>query len=162
MLQITTSKWNWFVELIAAFLVFLFIYTAINKLVDIERFRTVLSSSPYLKQIASPISWLMPITELLICLLLFIPMSRAIGLLCSFILMGIFSLYVGLMILFSTSLPCSCGGVIQKMTWPQHLIFNICISLLSLLGWKIKRNLNKNFIAINRQSRTPVQNSRQL
>lgn len=156
MLQITLPKWNWLAELIAALLIFLFIYTALNKLMEIEVFRTILSTSPFLSQIASLLSWLLPITELSICVLLFIPTYREIGLLSSFILMGIFSFYVGLMLLYSTNLPCSCGGVVQKMTWSQHLLFNICFSFLSLLGWKIKRNFNKNFIAINRISRTPV------
>lgn len=156
MLQITASKWNWLAELIAALLIFLFMYTAINKLIDIKDFKTVLSASPYLKQYASVLSWAIPIAELFICVLLFIPRFRRIGLLCSSILMGMFSLYVAVMIFFSSSLPCSCGGVIAKMNWSQHLIFNIGFFLLSFLGWKVKQTLNKNFIAINRISRTPV------
>jgi hypothetical protein len=48
--------------------------------------------------------------------------------------MTAFTLYIGYMVSFAEKLPCSCGGVISKMTWNQHLVFNIFFTLLSLLG----------------------------
>jgi len=38
------------------------------------------------------------------------------------------------MLAFAPKLPCSCGGVIQKMTWGQHVIFNLFFTLLALVG----------------------------
>jgi putative oxidoreductase len=150
------AKRNWLPDLIAAVLIFLFVYTAINKLMNIESFEAVISKSPIIHQNASLISWLVPLGELIISLLLLIPVFREYGFLFSSILMGIFTLYVAYMLLFIPTLPCSCGGVIQKMNWTQHLIFNIFFFFLSFFGWRIKRSLDKDFIAINRTSRIPV------
>ena len=140
MIQITSLKLNWLAELTAALLILLFMYTAINKLIDIDNFNNTLMGSPYLRSNAAVLSLAIPITEILISILLFIPGSRSVGLLYSSVLMCIFSLYVGFMILFSNgSLPCSCGGIIQQMSWNQHLIFNILFTLLSLVAWRIKK-----------------------
>jgi putative oxidoreductase len=149
------AKRNWLSDLIAAMLIFLFVYTAINKLMDIESFRAVISKSPIIHQNANLLSWLIPSVELIISLLLLIPVFREYAFLFSSILMGIFTVYVAYMLTFIPKLPCSCGGVIQQMNWTQHLIFNIFFFLLSILGWKIKRAFDKDFIAINRTSRTP-------
>ena len=46
--------------------------------------------------------------------------------------MTIFTLYIGYMVAFVPKLPCSCGGIIQKMSWNQHLIFNVGFILLGV------------------------------
>jgi hypothetical protein len=143
-------------DVVASLLIFLFVFTAISKLLNIENFKVIISRSPLLHEVAGFVSFAVPITELVISLLLFLPHYRKGALLLSSILMAAFTLYIGYMLSFTPDLPCSCGGVIQQMTWPQHLIFNIVFFLLSLLAWKIKNNFNKDFIAINRQSRIPV------
>jgi hypothetical protein len=35
---------------------------------------------------------------------------------------------------FSDNVPCSCGGVLQTMSWNQHMVFNIVFILLALTG----------------------------
>jgi putative oxidoreductase len=156
MIAMPGLKLNWFSDVMATFLIFLFMYTAINKFIDLKSFETTLSLSPYLKKTSSFLAWFIPISEVLICILLFIPRYRKVGLLFATILMGIFALYIGFIISFSKSLPCTCGGVIEKMSWSQHLIFNIGVFSLSLLAWKLKQTSTKNIIAIIRESRTPV------
>jgi len=143
-------------DFIAAVLIFLFVYTAINKLMDIDNFKVLISESPILSQNAGLLSWFIPAAELVASLLLFLPFSREYGFLFSSILMAIFTLYVAYMLLFTPNLPCSCGGVIKQMSWTQHFIFNIIFFFQSIIGWRINRNLNKDFIAINRLSRIPV------
>jgi len=149
-------KRNWLTDLLAAILIFLFVYTATNKLVGIDKFRSVIVRSPIIHENANLLSWFVPISELLTSLLLFFRWSRKYGFLVSAVIMGVFTLYIAYMILFSLHLPCSCGGVIAKMSCTQHLIFNIIFFFLSILGWRITRTMNKDFIAINRHSRTPV------
>jgi len=157
----TYLKQNLFPDAVSFFLVFLFVYTAINKLIDIKSFETTLSLSPYLRSIAPLLAWSIPIIELLISSLLFFPPFRKLGLFLGWILMGLFSFYVGFMITVSKGLPCTCGGVIDKMSSSQHLIFNIGVFIISVFAWKFKQLTNKNIIAIIRESRTPVPNSRQ-
>jgi len=150
-------KYRRLVDFIAAVLIFLFVYTATSKLFTFDQFKAVISASPLLGEHAGLLSWLVPSAELVVSLLLFLSFSREYGFLFSSILMGVFSLYIAYMLLFSPDpLPCSCGGVLKQMSWSQHLIFNIIFFLLSVFGWRITRSLNKDFIAINRQSRIPV------
>jgi hypothetical protein len=147
---------SWFINILASVFIFLFAYTALSKLMSMEIFKIVLSKSEILQPVADFISWGIPVSELVICLLLFFNSSRKFGLLLSTVLMGLFTIYIALMLLFVPDLPCSCGGVIQQMSWPQHFVFNITFFILGFLGWRMSGKMTQDFIAINRQSRTPV------
>ena len=138
-------------SVIAALFIFLFLYTALNKFTGHERFESVLHSSPLLKNASVILSWLIPITELVITLLLFIPASRQTGLFYSFLLMSLFTAYIAYMVSTSSQLPCSCGGILQQLSWQQHLVLNIVLTLLAGAGYKLEKT-NKRFIAINRGS----------
>jgi hypothetical protein len=72
--------------------------------------------------------------ELTTAFLLLIPSLRKLGLCMSFLIMAAFTIYVGYMISSNSNLPCSCGGVIQQMTWKQHFWFNIIFTSMSLAG----------------------------
>jgi len=49
------------------------------------------------------------------------------------------------MITYTPNLPCSCGGVLQQMTWNQHLIFNVVFTLLALFAiWLTRKKGNIN------------------
>jgi hypothetical protein len=126
-------------EVIASLLILLFVYTALSKLYDIPRFQWVLGKSPLLKSSASFVAWFVPILELGISALLLFPRTRNVGLISSFALLTIFTLYIGYMVLFVPKLPCNCGGVIQQLTWQQHLIFNSVFILLAGLGISLTR-----------------------
>jgi len=59
---------------------------------------------------------------------------RLLGLYASFSLMVMFTAYIIAITKFSDYIPCSCGGVLQNMSWNQHLIFNIGFILLAVAG----------------------------
>lgn len=146
---------TWIVEIIAALLILLFVYTGITKLADQNSFRAVISRSPLIGQWSTFLSWTLPIIELSAAVLLLIPKTKKLGLWLSLGLMIVFTGYIGYMLLFTNHLPCSCGGVLQQLTWLQHLEFNILFTLLSALSiWFYTKH--QRFIAINRNSRTPV------
>jgi hypothetical protein len=98
---------------------------------------------------------MIPSVEIGISLLLVIPNLRKPGLLFSASLMSLFTLYIAYMLLFTPELPCSCGGILNSLGWKEHLIFNLCFTTLAFMGWRFSK-MNKDFIAINRISRTPV------
>jgi hypothetical protein len=54
-----------------------------------------------------------------------------LGLLASFGLMTVFTIYIAYMLLTSSHLPCSCGGVISKLSWKEHLWLNVLLSVLA-------------------------------
>lgn len=143
------------IEITAALFILLFVYTGITKFVDQAVFRGVISRSPLIGRWATFFSWALPIAELSAAVVLFFPKSRKLGLWISFSLMVLFTGYIAYMLLFSDHLPCSCGGVLQQFTWFQHLEFNVFFILLSALSlWLYTKH--QRFIAINRNSRTPV------
>lgn len=143
------------VEIIAALFILLFVYTGVTKLVDQASFRAVISRSPLIGHWSTFLSRALPFTELSAALLLFIPKTRKLGLWISLILMVVFTGYIAYMLLFSEQLPCSCGGVLQQLSWLQHLAFNFLFILLSALSiWFYTKH--QRFIAIKRNSRTPV------
>ncbi len=147
-------------ELIASLFILLFLYTGLSKLNEHTEFQVVLSKSPLLATSSLVLSWLLPVIEIATSALLFFPVTRKCGLVISMMLMALFTLYISYMLLFTPNLPCSCGGVLKQLNWSQHLLFNAFFLLLSILALWLS-NKNKLFIAINRNSRTPVKESRQ-
>jgi len=137
----TNSTYHKLTEIIASLFILLFIYTAISKLSDQTTFRLALHKSPVIGAYARLVAWALPATEIIIAVLLFIPSTRVIGLYASFIIMMIFTIYIGAMIFFDPTLPCSCGGVLRQMSWRQHLIFNSVSTLLAASGiWASKKS----------------------
>ena len=122
------------VEIISALLIFLFMYAAISKLLDYQKFQVQLGQSPLLTAFAGWVSWIIPFLEIIISIMLAVRKFRLFGLYASFSLMVMFTSYIIAITKFSDYIPCSCGGVLQNMSWNQHLIFNIAFILLALTG----------------------------
>lgn len=114
--------------------ILLFIYAAVSKLLDFENFRIQIGQSPMLSSFAGIISWIVPSGELVIAGLLATPRTRRAGLLGAYTLMAMFTAYIFIMLNYSAFVPCSCGGVLEKMTWDQHLLFNIAFLVLAIVA----------------------------
>jgi uncharacterized membrane protein YphA (DoxX/SURF4 family) len=127
-------KKSFLTDIIAALFIFLFIYAAFSKLSDFQQFRVQLGQSPMLTLFAGTVAWCVPAIEILVSLLLFLDSTRLLGLFGSLGLMSMFSVYIFIITRYSKYVPCSCGGILQKMTWNQHLVFNIAFMLLALTG----------------------------
>ncbi len=123
-----------FVLPISSLLIFLYSYTAISKLHNYEDFNRTIHESPLIHQGADTISWLLPVTELIVVLLLFFERKRKAGLYASLLMLTVFTFYLLYMVLFVADLPCSCGGVLSKMSWQQHVWFNLFFIGLTMLG----------------------------
>lgn len=147
-----SSNYHFLPTLIAALFILLFVYTAVSKLLVFAAFRHTLDQFPLLHENSLLFAWAIPITELIISAWLFFPATRLLGFYASFGLMSLFTVYIAYALLFASNLPCSCGGVISKMTWTQHLIFNLFFTALAPAGIK----LSKHQLLISRRSRIPV------
>jgi methylamine utilization protein MauE len=129
------------IEIISSLFVLLFLYTGIMKIIDHDIFYEALLKSPLLINFAWILSILVPLGELLIVISLLIPRTRKWGLYSSFILMGIFTIYVGFMLYFRSDRPCTCGGLIRLMNWHQHFYFNTAFTFMALFAiWLEKKN----------------------
>src|SRR5690606_10893575 len=52
-----------------------------------------------------------------------------------------FTVYIYLILNYSDFVPCSCGGILEKLGWTEHLIFNAAAVLLSIVGiWATYRS----------------------
>lgn len=118
--------------LIITLFVFLFTYTAISKTLEHNLFRITLLQSPLLSDKAEFISWFVPCIELATAAMLLFKATQRIGMYISLTLMIGFSAYVFYLLLFIPNLPCSCGGIIQSLSWNQHFLLNLLLSSLAL------------------------------
>src|SRR3981081_1825021 len=148
-MQIRSRKF--WVEFISILLIILFTYAAVSKLLDFQKFRVQLGQSPMLTAFAGWVTWIIPSLELIISIMLSIQRGRLLGLYASFSLMVMFTAYIIAITKFSDYVPCSCGGVLQNMSWNQHLVFNLGfvlfplpVTLLSSMPMITKPALSKN------------------
>ena len=127
------------------FFVILFVYTAISKLIDFENFQVQIAQSPLLSAFATTIAYGVVIGELIIAVLLCFRKTEKLGLYLFLGFMVAFSIYIYLILNYSPFVPCSCGGILEKMGWTEHLWFNIIISILTVLillyRYEIKRTV---------------------
>lgn len=131
---------NAILEIICLLYVILFVYAALSKLLDFENFRVQLGQSPLLSAFAGSIAWIVPILELLIALLLVFKKYRLSGLFAAFSLMVMFTTYIYIILNYSSFVPCSCGGILEKMGWTEHLFFNFVFIMLAAAGILILRD----------------------
>jgi uncharacterized membrane protein YphA (DoxX/SURF4 family) len=122
------------IEALSWAFIFLFVYAATTKLIDFQKFKVQIGQSALLTDLSELIAWGIPASELTTSILLAIPSLRILGLYASLSLMVMFTTYIFAILNFSTDIPCSCGGVLEKLGWTEHLIFNLLFTMLSITG----------------------------
>ena len=127
-------KKNMIIEIICSLFIILFLYAALTKLLDYEKFRIQIGQSPLLTVFAGWIAWMVPVAEILISIMLVLARFRLIGLYAAFSLMVMFTTYIICILTLSLYIPCSCGGVLEKLGWTEHLIFNIAFIILAAVA----------------------------
>ncbi len=136
------------IEVISSLLVLLFLYTSLSKWLEFKTFTHEMYNQPFPRPLAACIIWLLPVTEVGIVLALLFDKTKLAGLWASFILMVLFTIYTILILArVFKRIPCTCGGVIKKLTWNQHLFFNLFFVGISLAGILFKRNEFRNVSA---------------
>ena len=130
-------------------LIFLFGYTAINKLnlfsystpftwqkfkfIDTTSFQGAMFKSAVLRPYVNELAYIIPISEIAVCLLLVFTRTKKTGYYLSLLLLALFTAYVIYVLgAYANNLPCVCGGVISLLSWTQHLLLNIFFTLLTI------------------------------
>lgn len=132
--------------MIAALVIILFVYAALAKVMDYSNFQFGLSESPLIAPFAVILSWAIPVSELIIAVMLAIPAWRLIGFYAAFVLMLLFTLYIGGLLAVGTEIPCSCGGVLEHMSWGVHLVFNAVYVVLCGIGIQLELKKRKRLV----------------
>ena len=125
------------VDIIVYLFILLFVYTAAGKFLTIETFEMVLVRYPIIGGYSGLFAYAIPSLEIVISFILIYPPSRRLGLLLSLILMFAFLTYIIYMFASGSDLPCSCGGIISKLSWGNHIWFNSIFIILAILGIKL-------------------------
>lgn len=112
----------------------LFVYAAMSKFFDFHTFQVQLGQSPIFTAFADVVSWSIPLTELIIASLFLVPKYIPLAFYASFSLMTMFTVYIILILNFSDFIPCSCGGVLENLSWTDHIIFNSAFIVIAILG----------------------------
>jgi len=122
------------IEIICFLFILLFVYAAANKIVDYQKFKIQIGQSPLLTGFGDFLPAVVIVTELGVSILLVMPRFRQIGFFAAFSLMTMFTAYVITILNFSPYIPCSCGGVLEKLGWTEHLYFNMAFVGLAFIG----------------------------
>src|SRR5690554_6490172 len=133
-MKLKTSIKNNIVTVMCYLFMLLFVYAAVSKLLDFNTFQNQLGQSPLLSAYANIIVWAIPISEIAIAILLSFKQSRLLGLYKFYGLMIMFTTYIIIILNFTSYTPCSCGGVLEKLGWIEHLYFNLAFIILSALS----------------------------
>ena len=128
------------IEIISSLLILLFLYASISKWLAFKLFIGEMNNQPFPNWITPFLVWSIPFIEVLIAVGLIFEKTRVHALYASLFLMLAFTVYTVAILLHAFKyIPCSCGGVIRKLTWPQHLFFNLFFVGISILGIMLKK-----------------------
>jgi uncharacterized membrane protein YphA (DoxX/SURF4 family) len=140
-------------ECISALLILLFLYASLSKFMDFYTFTGEMMNQPLPHPLSRFMIWFIPITEILMCFALLFERTRLLGLYTSFGFMTLFTIYsIFILFNFFGRIPCSCGGVIKKLTWKQHVVFNLFFMALSVWGIILQRRKIFKSITITQNS----------
>jgi hypothetical protein len=134
------------IEIITVLNIILFLYTGIAKIMDYSVFKEQLAVSPILSWAATPVAVLLPVVEFLIVLMLVVPRWRLKGLYSSLILMTFFTAYITAMFIAAPEMPCSCGGILELLSWQQHLMFNGVFIFLNAIAIYLQKKSKKELV----------------
>jgi hypothetical protein len=59
--------------------------------------------------------------------------------------MTLFTAYIIAMFIVAPEMPCSCGGIIQQLSWKQHIVFNCIFIGLNGLAIYLQKKEKKEF-----------------
>lgn len=145
----TWNKREVILTIITSLVILLFMYTAISKLIGYNKFvfQMRLTPIPFMWYVAPVLGIVLPIFEIVLTGLIFFDRTRLIGFWTSLVLMFLFEGYIFWMKLVEyqtgVKLPCTCGGIISKMSWTTHFIFNAVFIVLMIIAIKKINGLNK-------------------
>jgi putative oxidoreductase len=120
---------------IPSLLIFLWVYAALSKLINFEQSRNQMLQQVFPAGLSELLAWAVPVVELSTAGLLIFKKTQRAGLYISLFLLLHFTIYICVVMLnVFGRIPCSCGGILEKMSWGQHLVFNLFFLFLTLIA----------------------------
>ncbi|MFC6101493.1 MauE/DoxX family redox-associated membrane protein [Olivibacter domesticus] len=126
--------------LIRAIFIFLYSYTAVMKIADFKVYRIKMYRQVFPDWLSEIMVYALPAAELGMVAWLLAPYFSErklfrIGLKANIVLMASFTVYAWLAKekVFGY-IPCACGGIFEKMEWPEHYVVNLRLTILAVVG----------------------------
>lgn len=133
-------KKEYLLPFISTLLILLWIYAAGSKLAEYTIFKDQLARQPLPSWSIPILAWALPLVEMVTALFLYFQRTNKMGCILSSVLMTAFTVYVLLALSGAFGdIPCSCAGIIGKLRWKGHLLFNIFFTILSFAGWYLHK-----------------------
>ena len=124
-------------------LTFLWVYAVVSKLAAYDRNHEGILNQAISPSLEIMLEWVVSLVELLAAALLLFSKTRLKGIVLSLFLLISFTIYIALVKLYYFyHIPCPCGGLISKLSWEGHFVFNMVFILLAgtVLIMKITEN----------------------
>lgn len=132
-------------------IVILFLNTGVSKFLDFNNAVIDMNGQPFPNSLSKLLVGSLAVIETAIALCFISNTTRLLALYSAFVLLCVFTLYAVLVLLHAfAEVPCSCGGFMRGLTWPNHLILTGTAAIASL--WCIKNNstvLQQNLNPVN-------------
>ncbi|MDR3008226.1 MAG: hypothetical protein LBV59_09855 [Sphingobacterium sp.] len=123
-------------------LILLLFFTGLGKVFNHAAFVSQLHKQPLPHWSMPLLSYLLPTLELGAVLLMCIPQVRIWGLGLALVLMTAYTIYAYLAYIeIYGYVPCACGKVFEKMSWKQHFLFNLAVTLFAAPAWLMEYKL---------------------
>lgn len=127
-------------EILSSLLILLFVYTSVSKWLTFKTFIAQMNNQPFPNWMTPALVWTLPAVEVIISGLLMFERTQLIGFRAALVLMLLFTIYTFLVLIkVFGRVPCSCGGVIEHLSWGQHLVFNLFFVGVALTGILLKK-----------------------
>ncbi|MVZ65734.1 hypothetical protein GQF61_07675 [Sphingobacterium sp. DK4209] len=129
-----------FTAILSGTIALMLFYAASTKLFNYQQAQASMQKQIFSRSIADLLTWLIPSIEFIISMLLIYTRTRIVGLWASISLLAVFTGYLLLAMsrIFGYR-PCSCGGIIQQLSYGEHLVFNLVFLFLSLIALYLKK-----------------------
>lgn len=144
-------------KIIATLIAVMLFYAAASKLVDYDRSKEEMMNQVFPREIALVLVWAIPSVELLIVALLLFQGTRLMGLFAANGLLLAFSCYIVIAMTGAFGkIPCSCGGILENMSYGTHLLFNMFFMLLGLYGIALEKGwIDQKIITLEKKGDLP-------
>lgn len=126
---------------ITVLFIILWAYTSIPKFFNMKRFWYIMQSQIMPKWLANILYVLLPVFKVGVMMLLIFDETRLSGMYISFLLMLIFTIYIGgAAFNFYKLHLCPCGKIFSRMSWKKHFFVNLALTILALAGCVLIQN----------------------
>lgn len=134
-----------FNDFIALIFIILFASVGGSKFFNLEKFKETFEFMPFMRPFAWILTIFIPLIEIFTAALFFWEKYRKTAIIISIILMSAFTLFTMFITKYAGTSPCTCGGIIQFLSWKNHLRANIALLSLGVIGllFPLKEQPNK-------------------